>query len=375
MASDTAPCIFDKPAGHFDLTPLRRLQADFFAPTDAQNQFYYNLCGPVVEPRCPPGSGACMTFRNNASHWESIGTTASAQTDIQRSPDDPVTVLYRMTGTGICPGSSTPMSFEMAIACNQLRNGSTTPEVRPRYVKELNQCNYRFEAVSRHACPTAATSNGPDGSDGCTLGTNRYSLAPLRAASFNYQVDTPQDTFWLNFCGNGLVDSPADGSRGCPNGAAVCGLAKDEANPTKRSLGSRGKLSVENGILTWTLKDGEQCADGVPRTTVVRFPCTSSLTGDNGGLKVVEGHTACGKTVFEFPSRAGCDLSTLGPSGGAIFGWIVFSLLLVYFFGRLAYNFFVLRLPGFEAVPHIDAAIDAIEWARAKWRGTGRIQI
>ncbi|ORZ27173.1 mannose-6-phosphate receptor binding domain-containing protein [Catenaria anguillulae PL171] len=374
---DTSACKFTKPSGTFDLTPLHRLAADYFARTNSDNQFYFNLCGPTNEPRCPQGNSACLTTRSNLTEWVSIGTSSSIQVDQLPNIPDPVTLLYKMQGTAHCPGTGTPRQFELKLTCDRFSNGTSIPESKPRFVQELDGCNYQFAMTTRFACPnTGGPTNSPIAADpSCSYLDGRYSVSQLRNQVSNYRVETEQDVFWFNLCGS-LVTNDIDGSKGCPDGAAVCGFAKDETSPSRRNLGSKGVLGLDDdGVLALTFKDGQKCDDGIPRSTVIRFPCTSRLTGDNGGPTVTQGHTACGKTVFEFPSLAGCDASKLGPGAGTVIGWLIFSFLLVYFAGRFAYNHIKLGYRGFEAVPHIDAMIDAIEWVRAKIRGTGRIQI
>ncbi|KAI9216806.1 hypothetical protein BC828DRAFT_409088 [Blastocladiella britannica] len=370
---DLGACAFSKDGLNFDLRPLRRINTDYFARTRDDAQFYFNLCGGTVEPKCR-NAGACRTLRNNSTAWTEVGATATLQTDLKNTPKDPPVVLYRMRSadpTCSLGGSST---FSLELKCAKYANGTEIPETKPQYVKELEHCEYLFEMTSKFACPVSRGSAPTVDTPGCTLNGNRYSLLPLSLSGSNYKIETPLDTFWLNTCGP-VHPNANDGSAGCPADAAICALAKDEAVPKYRNLGRQGQLSVENGLLSLVFHDGETCADGAPRATTVQFPCTSSLQGDRGGPKVLQGHTACGKTVFEFPSRAGCDVTTLGMGAGGIIAWTLFSLLLTYFIGRLAYNMGVKRMSGLEAVPHIDAMIDGIEWVRSKWRGHGRIQI
>ncbi|KAJ3348067.1 Cation-independent mannose-6-phosphate receptor [Allomyces javanicus] len=369
-----------------DLAPLRRTPVDYFSPArDSQNQFYYNLCGPLVDTtHCGSTAGACMTHRDDATWWRNIGDVSSAHLAEPRIPRDPHTVTYTMTAPSnvTCPGRSDPMAFELSAVCDTFNNGTKVADLaafgvadvgRPAFTFEQEYCRYQFAIVSPHACPRTAGAPTVPAAPGCTLGA-QYSLAKLRAP-INYRVETELDTFWLNTCG-ALVDAQEElGGKGCPHGAAICARAKDTpaGQPIEfRSLGSNGELTVEEGVLTLTYHDGETCADGVPRTTIVRFPCSS----DNPGtIRVVEGHATCGRTVFEWPSRAGCDMTAQGPGAGAVIGWIFLSGLIVYVVGRYLDNRFRKHMPGLEAIPHIDAMVDGIEWARAKWRGYGRIQI
>ncbi|KAJ1505411.1 hypothetical protein HMI54_005960 [Coelomomyces lativittatus] len=62
LNSNIDPCFVKTEMGVLGLSHLYRKEADYFAYSDGDNQFYFNLCGPTVDPRCN-GAGACLASR------------------------------------------------------------------------------------------------------------------------------------------------------------------------------------------------------------------------------------------------------------------------------------------------------------------------
>ncbi|KAL7750613.1 Cation-independent mannose-6-phosphate receptor [Sorochytrium milnesiophthora] len=387
----SAACKIQADGKTFDLTALQRSTSDYFAASPSDHQFYFNLCQATVEPKCKQAA-ACITSRANSSDpatWKSVGTVASAK--LEYDSEDKL-LVYTVSGGDACPDRpSDTMSMQIDFTClpgsQSAAKDNATAIGFPTFAAEQDKCRYVLRWKSKYGCPIGSSaeddSSAPSDvvqatSCSYTSAAERYDLSPLKRAQEgqNWQVQSTPDSgindlYLINVCAP-LTKSNLNQ---CPDGTSVCAINQGNTAEKPRKLGSdAGATTVltDDGVLQLTYSDGDPCPDGTPRTTAIRFPCN---WGTLGTPRLVEGHTACGRTIFEWESRVGCNLLNAGPGALAITFWVLFSLSLAYCIGATLIRRYRYGYPGIEAVPHLDRLVDIVERGRALLRRDGRIRI
>ncbi|KAJ1508041.1 hypothetical protein HMI55_000537 [Coelomomyces lativittatus] len=208
--------------GVLGLSHLYRKEADYFAYSDGDNQFYFNLCGPTVDPRCN-GAGACLASRKKIQqNWVPLGSSSTVSISYNEKKE----IIYSMKGTQPCTESSTPgttLSLDIHLVC-------ANEETRPQFHYVEDRCHFHLSMRTPRVC------DQPVDHQNCEW--DQYSLAPLRR-SIDTKVEGKSTSYFLNVCG------PLT-STSCGENATVCATYSSSStiaignHAGKLALGKRG---------------------------------------------------------------------------------------------------------------------------------------
>uniref|UniRef100_A0A2P2ICE8 Autophagy-related protein 27 n=1 Tax=Hirondellea gigas TaxID=1518452 RepID=A0A2P2ICE8_9CRUS len=248
----------------FNLMPLR--QSDRYEIINGNVTLLLNVCGPVVDPRCPENNSGSCVKRNTEQTFVSGGL---ANANLLSVPGT-LSLTYK-DGSSCSNGFTRTTSISFFCGAENATNGPVLVSV------DDNSCTYFVNWHTELACNNRV--------DCIAQGYERdVDLRPLIKHDDNYEVDYPNgepgDKFFINVCRplNHVIGTT------CTAGASACLVKKHQTNGTTTTQAlSLGKpllppnYGFDNSVMMlYTL--GSYCLStpGLKYTTKINFVCDRS---------------------------------------------------------------------------------------------------
>lgn len=287
----------------FNLTSLRKVGKNYHRKGAYHHNNYnveFNVCGPLFNSSCPPGSGICSMDKGQA---KDMGQ-ANADLTIY---DDQLSLVYK--SGAVCQekgNQSRTMETRINFICPPRRQNASgnSEEDAPQLVQKNTQCDTAIEFYTDLACDHQVYCE-------VAAGDTVYSLTKLRKHLQNYHVtnkEPGEQDFVVNICGP-LVPTDVPQSRCNPHGACSLmgsryqGLGRVQTSPY---MGKNGHLVID-------YTEGGVCGNrGQQWQTKIIFTCdrSESLDAEHPLGRPEHVRTSDCLTVFKFPTLLACNDTT-----------------------------------------------------------------
>ncbi|XP_029607760.1 cation-independent mannose-6-phosphate receptor [Salmo trutta] len=257
----------------FDLSPLSKPGGGFYNMSNADYDYFINVCGSVTAAKCPVKAGACQVDQSGSNSW-SLGEFNS-----QLSYYDGMIKLSYSNGSRYNNGQHTLRSTMISFLCDR-EAGAGKPEFQVE-----DSYTYNFRWYTSYACPERAHECVV--TDPNTL--DQYDLSSLSRSSgrSNWQAMDLSDPnnlrkYYINVC------RPLNAVQGCDRQASVCqikyqhqhGILSETVSVSNMGLAKRGPAIEEKDRLLLEYTDGSECiSDGLKLTytTRIHLVCSSGF--------------------------------------------------------------------------------------------------
>uniref|UniRef100_A0A673X9U3 Insulin-like growth factor 2 receptor n=1 Tax=Salmo trutta TaxID=8032 RepID=A0A673X9U3_SALTR len=258
----------------FDLSPLSKPGGGFYNMSNADYDYFINVCGSVTAAKCPVKAGACQVDQSGSNSW-SLGEFNS-----QLSYYDGMIKLSYSNGSRYNNGQHTLRSTMISFLCDR-EAGAGKPEFQVE-----DSYTYNFRWYTSYACPERAHECVV--TDPNTL--DQYDLSSLSRSSgrSNWQAMDLSDPnnlrkYYINVC------RPLNAVQGCDRQASVCqikyqhqhGILSETVSVSNMGLAKRGPAIEEKDRLLLEYTDGSECiSDGLKLTytTRIHLVCSSGFS-------------------------------------------------------------------------------------------------
>lgn len=261
----------------YDISPLSQITGSWKVTDASSNQYWINLCRPVVNgpPGCSSNAAVCRMM-NGKTVATDLAFTSSQK--IQLSPDNKK-LLVSFTGSkSACkPSSSSAASVIIEFSCG-------TGVGKPTFAKyDVNKCIFYFSWKSHIACPSTrheASENGCiiSGGSSTNPAIDFNTLAQVHGNWNTTEIRHNGDNYiyYLNVCHN---LNPPQNVKQC-SGGSVC---QTKANGFRRKIGGPNtsqnrKFYIDGDIIEMHLPSKGQCGKDKSKTvkSIILFSCSDS---------------------------------------------------------------------------------------------------
>ncbi|RDD41852.1 Cation-independent mannose-6-phosphate receptor [Trichoplax sp. H2] len=316
-------CMIKRNGKIYDVSPLSQITGSWKITDSSFNQYWINLCRPIVNgpPGCSSNAAICKLGSTETQATE-LAFTSSQK--IALSGDSKKLLVSYTGGKSVCPKSS----VDVASVVIEFSCGSGIG--KPSFLRfDKNKCTFHFTWRSHVACPSTRY----QASENNCIISGKNAASP----SFNFNVLTKVQQNWnatesrsngdnyiyfLNVCHN---LNPPQNINQCKSGS-VC---QTKTTGFRRKIGGPNtsqnrKFYVDGDIIEMHLPTNEKCGKDKNKNvaTIILFSC--AVQNSLGSPKFLYESGDC-KYYFEWSTSAVCE-SVPAPQGG-IDGGIVAAII------------------------------------------------
>jgi len=331
----------------YDLTALS-LPYSNWVVRDYEYEYLINICADVRNiPECA-GHSACQTKPTDSTFIKQMGLSTG------RPVIEDGVLKLKLTGGKSCHGGDSLRQTTIIFTCLEGESLGT-----PEFLEETDDCMYIFSWETSAACPESTTPTC-SARDPATKKYADLSSLVRKEGEKNYIAPSamPGDSakYEVNICA-GLIGT----DHGCREGTSIC--QTPVGSTVGRSLGNVGTLFAMNGDVVMRYSDGDLCPGTLNTrvTTDIYFICDENALL-NAIPRLLSSKNDC-QYLFNWKTPAACETTqnpdevpTAAPkkglNGGAIAAIVIFSVIIAYFIGGIAYNRFVKGQKGTDQIPH-----------------------